>query len=97
MNTTSTSSHKTQLLENIVDNSPAIAFIWQLTEGWPVVYVSKNISQLGYTTEEFINGDLKFEQMVHHDDLVRVTNEVSENIGNKVEKFLQQYRIINKQ
>ena len=97
MNEFSSSSGNTELLQNIVDNSPAIAFIWKLTEGLPVVYVSKNINQLGYTAEEFLAGELKFENIIHHDDARRVQNEVSENLARKLQNYNQKYRIIDKQ
>ncbi len=97
MNDLSSSSPNTDLLQNIVDNSPAIAFIWKLTEGWPVVFVSKNISQFGYTKADFLESKLKFETIIHHDDVTRVQNEISENLGHKLQNFVQQYRIVDKQ
>ncbi len=97
MNELSASSPSTELLQDIVDNSPAIAIIWKLTEGWPVVYVSKNINQLGYTTEDFLAGGLKFESIIHHDDVTRVQNEISKNLASKLHNYTQQYRIFDKQ
>ncbi|HEX9921808.1 MAG TPA: PAS domain-containing protein, partial [Anaerolineae bacterium] len=40
----------------VVENSPAIIFRWRyaMDEGWPVEFVSQNISQFGYTPDDFL-------------------------------------------
>jgi len=35
-----------ELIESIVESSPAIIFRWIIQEGWPVEFVSKNVAQL---------------------------------------------------
>ncbi|MEN8172343.1 MAG: PAS domain S-box protein [Chloroflexota bacterium] len=86
-----------KLLENIVNLSPAIAFLWQAAEGWPVEYVSDNVNQLlGYTSEDFYTGAVPFASIVHPDDLARVAAEVAHHSKSGEEKFNQEYRIITK-
>ncbi|SCA56000.1 putative Histidine kinase [Candidatus Terasakiella magnetica] len=83
-----------QELQNIIDRSPAVAFLWRNEEKWPVEYVSHNISEWGYTKEQFESGQLHFVDIVNPDDLERVGNEVSQYIENDYSSFVQEYRII---
>ena len=65
-----------EILENIIDHSPVIAFLWTADntpeEKWPVEYVSANVTQLGYTVEDFISGRLLYADIVYGEDLERV-------------------------
>lgn len=64
-------------LHTILNNSPMVAFIWQNAEGWPVEYVTRNIrTEFGYDPSAFFSGEIRFDQIVHTDDLARVINEV---------------------
>ncbi len=61
----------------IIKESPAVAFLWQKVEGWPVEYVSENVvSLLGYTAEEVMSGKVSYVDVVHPADLDRVGEEV---------------------
>lgn len=80
----------------IVKNSPVILFRWRATEGWPVVLVSQNVTQLGYTSQELLSGLVKFSSIVHPDDLDRVRQEVQAYTANRVDRFQQEYRILTK-
>ncbi len=79
----------------IVENSPVVLFKWFAQEGWPVELVSKNVTQLGFTSEEFISGERKFLDVIHSDDRDRVQAEVREYIRLEVESFNQDYRIMS--
>ena len=84
---------------NIVNMSPAVAFLWRSDEGWPVEYVTDNVkSVLGYTAEDLISGCIPYAQVVHPDDLERVAREVaafSQEEGRK-EFDHAPYRIVTK-
>jgi hypothetical protein len=42
---------------DIINESPAVIFLWKNSEGWPVEYVSENVRDLfGYSAEEFMTG-----------------------------------------
>jgi PAS domain S-box-containing protein len=60
------------------------------------MYVSKNVSQFGYTAEEFLDGNILFTEIIHPEDLQRVGGEVQHYSESKVDHFKQQYRIIDK-
>jgi PAS domain S-box-containing protein len=80
----------------IVENSPVMLFRWKAVEGWPMVLVSQNVVQLGYTPKELLDGSVLFTSMVHPDDLERIGREVQTFTASGVERFPQEYRLITK-
>ncbi len=73
---------------------PTMVFRWRNAEGWPVEYVSANITQqLGYTPESLTSGKIIFANLVHPDDIARVGKEVEENEKSGAKAFKQTYRI----
>ncbi len=73
---------------------PSVVFQWKAQEGWPVEYVSPNVTdQLGYTPDELISGKVGYATIVHPDDLARVAAEVSAYGEQGVASFEQMYRI----
>ena len=89
-------AEKRRELEFIVNQSPAMVFLWKATEGWPVEYVSENIRRFGYLPADFYSGRVSFVSIVHPDDLQRVVAEVtaySREPGR--EQFVQEYRIVS--
>ncbi len=83
-------------LEQIITYSPAIVFLWRAEAGWPVEYVSANISQWGYGVEELTSGARPFGEMVHPADLPRVAEEVRQYTEGRIANFVQEYRIRQK-
>ncbi len=80
----------------IVENSPVVLFRWLAAPGWPVEMVSRNVTQFGYTPEDFLSGALPFASIIHPDDLERVAAEVTEHCGSGDDQFEQEYRIITR-
>lgn len=87
---------KLEELEYIINNSPGVVFLWKNSEGWPVEFVSENVDQLGYTPEDFYSGNMVYEDIIHPDDLQRVTEEVDTYSNEDINNFVQEYRIITK-
>ncbi|MFX1573818.1 MAG: PAS domain S-box protein [Promethearchaeota archaeon] len=83
-------------LEYIVNNSPGVVFLWKNSEGWPVEFVSENISHFGYTPEDFYSGNVIYSEIIHPDDLKRVAQEVEIYSNEDIEEFEQEYRILAK-
>lgn len=84
---------------DIINRSPAIAFLWKNLEGWPVEFVSDNVIELtGYTSEEFTKNQISYAKTIHPDDLERVAKEVKTFSSEKLRKgFVHEpYRIISK-
>ncbi|MGC9356599.1 MAG: PAS domain S-box protein [Anaerolineae bacterium] len=80
-------------LERIVNRSPAVAFLWRAEEGWPIDYVSDNVEQFGYTPEDLYTGRIRFSDIIHPDDVERVTREVGRTEHSQARQFTQEYRI----
>ena len=84
---------------DIINRSPAVVFLWQNAEGWPVEFVSDNVKKLfGYTTEEFASGKTPYATTVHPDDLERVAQEITTYSGEEGRKYFvhKPYRIVTK-
>ncbi|MDO9517795.1 MAG: PAS domain-containing protein, partial [Methanosarcinaceae archaeon] len=82
-------------LDKIYKNSSIVAFLWGGGDEWPVDFVSENINQFGYTTEEFTSGHLNYADIVYPDDLDRVRSEVLKS-SKKGTHFTHEYRILTK-
>ena len=80
----------------IINHSPAILFRRIAGTEPRLVYVSENIRQMGYTAEEFLNGDVTFRDIVHPDDKERVGDEVRDYMDKDVEEYTQVYRCLTK-
>ncbi|MBE2260134.1 MAG: PAS domain S-box protein [Rhodobacteraceae bacterium] len=78
----------------VVENSPAMLFRWRAVAGWPAVFASDNVSQLGYSAEELLDGSIQFAALIHRDDLARVSAEVQAYSENREDHFQQEYRIV---
>jgi PAS domain S-box-containing protein len=88
-----------QEANSIINRSPAVAFLWKNSEGWPVEFVSDNVIELfGYSARELISGQVSYAQTVHPDDLERVAKEVEVYSGDKTRTgfFHEPYRVITK-
>ncbi|MBP7563410.1 MAG: PAS domain-containing protein, partial [Candidatus Cloacimonetes bacterium] len=81
----------------IINHSPAYAIIWKAEENWPVAFVSENISALlGYSAEDFMKGKIVFADIVYHDDLERMNEEIEKNIKIGLSEYNQEYRVVGK-
>ncbi|MDI9643808.1 MAG: ATP-binding protein [Candidatus Verstraetearchaeota archaeon] len=85
-----------QALYFIINRSPAVTFLWKNEEGWPVEYVTENISKFGYSPDDFTSGRLKYADIVSPEDLARVASEVSEYSKKGLVEFEQVYRIVTR-
>ncbi len=77
----------------IINTSPAVSFLWRAEENWPVDMVSENISQFGYTRDDFLTGRVLYSAIIHPEDLGRVGSEVEYNSTHGIDDYSQEYRI----
>jgi PAS domain S-box-containing protein len=84
------------IASRVVNASSVVCFRWRAEDGWPVAFVSSNISQWGYEAESLIDGKPPFTEMVHPDDLARVMREVSDYTASGHSPFLQEYRLVTR-
>jgi sigma-B regulation protein RsbU (phosphoserine phosphatase) len=81
----------------IIDNSPAILFRRVADMDDPrLVYVSDNIRQIGYTSEEFMSGKITFRDIGYPEDGERVRREIEGYAEKDVEEYTQVYRVITR-
>jgi PAS domain S-box-containing protein len=83
-------------LEDIINHSPVVTFLWRASENWPVEFVSGNIQQFGYSCEDFYSQRVLFANIIHPDDLNRVAQEVTQYSQAEITDFNQEYRIMTK-
>ncbi|MFY1112231.1 MAG: histidine kinase dimerization/phosphoacceptor domain -containing protein [Methanosarcinaceae archaeon] len=83
-------------MENIINNSPVIVFLWKYEDMWPAEFVSENVSRLGYSPEDFTSKRLLYGEIVHPDDLDRMKEELSKNVESSCEVYNSEYRILTK-
>jgi len=82
--------------ESFINHSPIIIFIWNPIPNEPVLYVSENISQFGYSQEDFLTHRVVYSDIVHPDDIEKTRSESQQHVVDQTKSFLQKYRIITK-
>ncbi len=83
---------------DIINKSPAVAFLWKNKENWPVEFVSGNVSRIyGYEVDDFISGKVQYIDIIHKNDLDRIVNELIQYSKDAtVSDFSHEYRIVSK-
>ncbi len=84
------------VLEQIVKRSPSVAFRFRVAPGWPIEYVSENVSELGYSTGDFYSGRKRLVDVLHPDDREIVAKKLRDFAKTKSldKESNQEYRII---
>ncbi|WP_327078536.1 histidine kinase dimerization/phosphoacceptor domain -containing protein [Methanohalophilus portucalensis] len=83
-------------MEAVVNRSPVVVFKWKSQKNWPVEFVSRNISQFGYTQDEFTKGHITYADLVVPEDLGNVEQNLLEAINRGDKEFNYEYRIITR-
>lgn len=83
-------------LERIIEKSPSVVILWQAGEGWPVEFVSKNISHFGYEVEDLLSGRVTYTSIMHPEDRERVTREVHQFSRRGIRDYGQHYRLVTR-
>lgn len=88
-------SLKTQkMLKNIINKSPAVAFLRKNIENWPVDYISENIAQFGYLVEDFLSGKVLYGNIIHREDIRAVVESLARSVREGYDSFEMEYRIV---
>lgn len=82
-----------QHLYALVDRSPAVVVEWSNRPGWPMTYLSRNVSQWGYTVEQLMAGAIDWDELVHPDDLPAMNAEIARNRALGRDEYQQEYRL----
>jgi hypothetical protein len=83
-----------QLLEDVLNRSPAVIFRWRPVAGWPVEYVSSNVRQFGYSPADFLSGRFSRRDIICMEDIPRLEREVSRYLARARSSFSQEFRIM---
>src|SRR5262249_55431805 len=87
-------AHETVLREQrMFERGPVVALRWRAEPEWPVEHVSANISQFGYSQAHFLARPIRYADIIHPDDLGRVSDEVAAFSATAATCFEQEYRI----
>ncbi|MHC1757402.1 MAG: PAS domain-containing protein [Methanosarcina sp.] len=82
-----------KLLKTIINKSSAVAFLWKNVENWPVEFVSENVTQFGYTVENFTSGKILYGDIIHKEDINSVSESLARSIREGYDSFEMEYRI----
>lgn len=85
-----------KILWTVVNNSPAVVFLWRNEDNWPADFVTENVIQFGYTTEDFTSGEILYGDIIHRENIDSVREEREHQIKNGSETFEAEYRISTK-
>ena len=85
-----------KVLWTVVNNSPAVVFLWRNEDNWPADFVTENVFQLGYTAEDFTSNEILYGNIIHREDIDRVQEEREHQIKKGSETFESEYRIYTK-
>ena len=83
-----------RILETVINNSPVMVFLWTPEEDWPASYVSENVTQLGYSAEDFLTGRIMYANIVHSEDIDRVRKELTRCCEIGKDDFVNRYRVL---
>jgi len=83
-----------KIATQVVNASPVVCFRWHAADGWPVVFVSDNVAQWGYSVAGLLAGSPAFGAIIHPDDCSRVLGEVARHAGAGQAVCDQEYRVL---
>ncbi len=80
----------------LLSNLPGMAYRCANAPGWSMEFVSEgSLALTGYTPEEFTDGHLTYEEIIHPDDRAGVDRAIQESVA-KGEAFTLDYRIFSR-
>jgi|GEM_PF-6793969 len=84
--------------KKLLKKGPMVIFTWMNKKNWPTTFVSENVKRiLGYSVEDFTEGNIFYSDIIYAEDLDRVSKEVENAIKNDKELFYHEpYRLISK-
>jgi len=89
-------SSREQQYRTLIANMPGVAFRSQATAPWAVIFISDAITQLsGWESEKFFAQEISLGDIVHPDDMDRISQELTPALENK-SSYIVEYRIIHR-
>lgn len=84
-------------LEATINRSPSMVFRWKAQADFPVVFVSANVSQLGFSADDFLSGRVEWLKLTHPDDVPRLERELEAHAARGCDDFPMEYRLFNRE
>ncbi len=78
----------------MMKHGAAVLILWDDTEDWSVEFVSANMDRFGYTTEDFIRGDICFDDLIAAEDRERICAEIKAASCAGMDEWQQDYRLV---
>lgn len=85
-----------RLYESIINRSNTILFRWKMVPAWPIDFVSENVSDFGYTAEEFLSGKITWQDFIYSEDIDAVENRGREYRESGTTRYDLEYRVVTK-
>ncbi|WP_445474706.1 ATP-binding protein [Methanococcoides methylutens] len=85
-----------EVLSSIYHSSPTVAFLWKTEKGFPVEFVSDNVSQFGYDAATLISHEILYADIIHPDDLEGYYSDLLECLNENKRNFFREYRILDR-
>jgi PAS domain S-box-containing protein len=76
-------------------SGPTVLFRRELAPGYPISFVSRNVSQFGYLPRDLMHGDLRYETLVHEDDREGFLALLDLRIQQDVDHIEHEYRLLD--
>lgn len=83
-------------LEDIINKSPAVAFLCKAKDGLPLEFISANISIFGYKATDLIIENKPFIKLIYPEDISQFLKKTDELDKQKITEFVLQHRMLNK-
>jgi PAS domain S-box-containing protein len=91
------SRRNSEEIKNLSIDGPITFFRWKNEPGLPIEFVSPNIiALLGYHADEFANGRVSYETLIHRDDIASFTENRHRFEHENFSSFENEYRLIKK-
>ncbi len=83
-------------LKAVLENIPSVIFLRKAEAGFPVDFVSENVSLFGYEAADFKDGKLLYSDLIHPEDLEAFGFAVISNSERGIRDYAQKYRVLTK-
>lgn len=85
-----------ELVQRTLENSPVVLFRATAATGWPLEYVSRNVSQFSYSPEELLFLKRPLAEIVHPDDRGRLNEALDGMQGDASREQCLELRLLNR-
>jgi PAS domain S-box-containing protein len=83
-----------EVATDVVESSPVVLFRVDDLETWHVSFVTENVSRWGYNAASLLSGLVRFDQIAHPEDLVKMQREAAGFLREGRSEFTQVYRVL---